>query len=183
MSQLVETLKNGFIAWVAIHAFLVTYPTLRRNKMCCLERQSLIELSVPKIALHNVCAVHWREGGCSLHREDIKNTLGDSWVHGGCSVHQRDTIRKTRGHHDECGEQYMSTLGDVQYTGISIQIQWFSEMAFTILIMVSPAYWHPQCPQWYPSCVLHRHFAGRFWVPTIQLSFVSLSNTFYFCAV
>ena len=37
-----------------------------------------------------------------------------------------DTMRKLGGYHDECGGG-ISKLGDVQYTGVSIQIQLLSQ--------------------------------------------------------
>ena len=64
--------------------------------------------------------------GCSLHLGDIvMSTLGGypEYIRG-CSVHQNDTMSTPGGYLDECGD-IMSTLGDIQYTGVSIQNQFF----------------------------------------------------------
>ena len=77
-----------------------------------------------------VCAVHW----------GMFSTLGRcQWVH--------------RGYYEYTGIPWlvwgdiMSTLGDVQYTGISIQIELFPQWPSSIFIMISPRCTHniPRC--------------------------------------
>ena len=74
------------------------------------------------MTLHNVFAVH---RGCAVH-QGMFSTLGDIIEYTGrCSVQWGDTTSTPGRYHDECGGGYHEYPGDVQYTGVSIQIQLF----------------------------------------------------------
>ena len=133
--------------------------------------------------LHNVCAVHWvmfstlggiieytggyheYTGGYHEYTGGYHETLGDTMMSvgayheysGGCSVHWRDTMMRVG--------DIMSRPGYVQYTGVSIQIQLFSQqpsptfiMISLSVLMISPSVLNtPQCTDdipilysWYP---------------------------------
>ena len=59
----------------------------------------------------------------SVHRGDIMNTLGVFSALEGTMSTLEGTMSTLEGCH-ECGD-IISTLGDVQYTGVSIQTLWF----------------------------------------------------------
>ena len=134
--------------------------------------------------LHNVCAVH--QGIVSTLGDIIEYTGGVQYTGGYHSVHRgvfstlggyhsvhRGVFSTVGGYHeysswyhDECGD-IISTPGDVQYTGVSIQIQLFAHWASPTFIMISPHCTHDIRPvHWDPPLyctppgVLHRHYAG-----------------------
>ena len=63
-------------------------------------------------------------GGCAVHC-GMFSTLGDITEYAGGYHEYTGGVQDSGGYHDECG--VMSTPGDVQYTGVPIQIQLFSQ--------------------------------------------------------
>ena len=67
------------------------------------------------------------------------STLGDTMMNVG-GYHEYSGVFSTLGDAMISVEDIMSTPGDVWYTGVSIQIQLFSQRPSPTFIMISPVY-------------------------------------------
>ena len=85
----------------------------------CVQRKTNI-LEIPPACL---CST---PGGCEVHWGMFSTLGGYHEYTGGCSVQWGDTMSTAGAYHDECGG-YHEYTGGVQYTGVSIQIQLFSQ--------------------------------------------------------
>ena len=137
------------------------------------------------LTLHNVCAVHpgvFSTLEISLSTPGgVQYTGGYHWVHRGCSVHWgiswvHPGVFSTVGDTMMSMGDIMSTPRDVQYTGVSIQIQLFSQWPSPTFIMIYPRFTHgiPPVYSWYPPVCswyspLYSWYPPVYWTSPIVL--------------